>query len=128
MLAVLSPTARALTLEEARQKGAVRIGFANEAPFGFADKDGEATGEAPEIARVVFHRMGIERVDAVLTEWASLIPGLRAGRFDVIAAGMFITAGALQAGRLLATDISARPGISCSSGQSEKPSRLQRDR
>ena len=27
----------------------------------------------------------------MLTEWGSLIPGLRAGRFDVIAAGMYIT-------------------------------------
>src|SRR5690606_34180458 len=27
----------------------------------------------------------------VLTEWGSLIPGLRASRFDLIAAGMYIT-------------------------------------
>ena len=32
-----------------------------------------------------------DRVNGVLTEWGSLIPGLRAGRFDVIAAGMYIT-------------------------------------
>jgi polar amino acid transport system substrate-binding protein len=30
-------------------------------------------------------------VDGVLTEFGSLIPGLLAGRFDIIAAGMFIT-------------------------------------
>jgi polar amino acid transport system substrate-binding protein len=35
--------------------------------------------------------MGIEEVDGVLTEFGSLIPGLQAGRFDIIAAGMFIT-------------------------------------
>jgi polar amino acid transport system substrate-binding protein len=27
----------------------------------------------------------------VLTEWGSLIPGLNAGRFDIITAGMYIT-------------------------------------
>ena len=79
------------TLEQAREKGSIRIGFANEAPFGYATPGGDVIGEAPEIAKRIFKRMGIDSVDAVLTEWASLIPGLRARRFDVIAAGMFIT-------------------------------------
>jgi len=79
------------TLERAREQGFIRIAFANEAPFGYATPDGTLTGEAPEIARVIFKRMGIPEVDGVLTEWGSLIPGLRARRFDVIAAGMFIT-------------------------------------
>jgi polar amino acid transport system substrate-binding protein len=79
------------TLERARENGSIRIGFANEAPFGYATVSGDATGEAPEMAKAIFKRLGIGSVEAVLTEWASLIPGLRAGRFDVIAAGMFIT-------------------------------------
>ncbi|HEV7372494.1 ectoine/hydroxyectoine ABC transporter substrate-binding protein EhuB [Arenibaculum sp.] len=79
------------TLEQARERGYVRIAFANEAPFGYATPDGTLTGEAPEIAKVIFERMGIPEVDGVLTEWSSLIPGLKAGRFDVIAAGMFVT-------------------------------------
>ena len=79
------------TLEQARENGSIRIGFANEAPFGYATPAGDATGEAPEVARAIFKRLGIGSVEAVLTEWASLIPGLRARRFDVIAAGMFIT-------------------------------------
>ena len=88
---ILIVDAAAATLDELRERGSIAIGFANEAPFGFATQDGKATGEAPEIAKVVFRRMGIDRIDAVLTEWASLIPGLRADRFDVIAAGMFVT-------------------------------------
>ena len=35
-------------------------------------------------------KMGIPQVDGVLTEFGSLIPGLKAGRFDIIAAGMFV--------------------------------------
>ena len=35
-------------------------------------------------------KMGITQVDGVLTEFGSLIPGLKAGRFDIIAAGMFV--------------------------------------
>ncbi|HSK38143.1 MAG TPA: ectoine/hydroxyectoine ABC transporter substrate-binding protein EhuB [Arenibaculum sp.] len=86
-----SPAAAQDTLETAREQGFIRIAFANEAPFGYAAPDGTLTGEAPEIAKAIFERMGIPEVDGVLTEWASLIPGLQAGRFDVIAAGMFIT-------------------------------------
>jgi len=79
------------TLEKARNEGVIRIGFANEAPYGYATPSGELTGEAPAVAKEIFSRLGIENVEGVLTEFGSLIPGLRAGRFDVIAAGMFIT-------------------------------------
>jgi polar amino acid transport system substrate-binding protein len=48
------------------------------------------TGEAPEVAKAVLAKMGIPQVDGVLTEFGSLIPGLKAKRFDIIAAGMFI--------------------------------------
>lgn len=77
-------------LERARKAGYIRIGFANEAPFGYATEDGKLTGEAPEVAKVILKKMGIAEVDGVLTEFGSLIPGLQAGRFDIIAAGMFI--------------------------------------
>lgn len=79
------------TLEKAREQGFIRIGFANEAPYGYATPDGKLTGEAPEVAKAVLAKMGITEVDGVLTEFGSLIPGLKAGRFDIIAAGMFIT-------------------------------------
>ena len=78
------------TLERAKADGYIRVGFANEAPFGFATPDGKLTGEAPEVAKAVLAKMGIAQVDGVLTEFGSLIPGLKAGRFDIIAAGMFI--------------------------------------
>src|SRR4030095_16827944 len=61
-----------------------------EAPFGYATPDGKLTGEAPEVAKAVLAKIGIPQVDGVLTEFGSLIPGLKAGRFDIIAAGMFI--------------------------------------
>jgi polar amino acid transport system substrate-binding protein len=70
--------------------GTVVIGYANEAPYGFATSDGMLTGEAPEIAKHVLEEMGVEEIEGVITEFGSLIPGLNAGRFDIIAAGMFI--------------------------------------
>ncbi|CAB3895025.1 ectoine/hydroxyectoine ABC transporter substrate-binding protein EhuB [Achromobacter denitrificans] len=80
------------TLEAAKAAGKIRIGYANEAPFAYMDsKEAKVTGESVEIARVVLKRMGINEVEGVLTEFGSLIPGLQARRFDIIAAGMYVT-------------------------------------
>lgn len=90
------------TLERIQRTGEIRIGYANETPFAYTKLDGSMTGESPEIARVIFKKMGIQKVSAVLTEWGALIPGLQANRFDVIAAGMYITPERLQ--QVLFTD------------------------
>ena len=79
-------------LEQLRRRGVARVGFANEAPYAYLDPaTGRLTGEAPEVARAVLAELGVERVEGVLTEFGALIPGLQAGRFDLIAAGMYIT-------------------------------------
>ncbi len=77
-------------LERGREQGFLRVGFANEAPYGFADEAGNVTGEAPEVARAVLAELGIPEMDGVVTEFGSLIPSLNAGRMDMVAAGMFI--------------------------------------
>lgn len=79
------------TLERIRRAGVARIGYANESPYAYKDSaTGRLTGEAPEIAREIFARMGVPEVEGVLADFAALIPGLKAGRFDVVAAGMYI--------------------------------------
>lgn len=77
-------------LERLKAAGVVRLGIAGEIPFGYIDKNGELTGEAPELAKVVFQRLGVDRVQPVPTEFGSLIPGLKSQQFDVVAAGMYI--------------------------------------
>ncbi|MFF3844687.1 ectoine/hydroxyectoine ABC transporter substrate-binding protein EhuB [Streptomyces sp. NPDC002328] len=77
-------------LERLRAQGVVRLGIAGEIPFGYIDKDGRMTGEAPELARVIFKRLGIDEVQPVPTEFGSLIPGLNSQQFDVVAAGMYV--------------------------------------
>ena len=79
------------SLDDLRKQGYIRVGFANEAPFAFANGAGQLTGESPTVFRHVMQQLGIETVDGVLTEWGALIPGLRAGRFDAIVASMYIT-------------------------------------
>ncbi|MEU3554899.1 ectoine/hydroxyectoine ABC transporter substrate-binding protein EhuB [Streptomyces fragilis] len=77
-------------LERLRALGVVRVGIAGEIPFGYIDKDGNLTGEAPELARVIFKRLGVDSVQPVPTEFGSLIPGLNSQQFDVVAAGMYV--------------------------------------
>jgi polar amino acid transport system substrate-binding protein len=91
LIAHVSNAGAETTLQRIQRTGEVRIGYANETPFAYTTPDGTVTGESPEIAKKVFAKLGVKKVDAVLTEWGALIPGLKAGRFDVIAAGMYIT-------------------------------------
>lgn len=85
-------TSATSTLDKVKAAKKVRVGYANEAPYAFLrSSENQVTGEAVEIARVVLKRMGVDQVDGVLTEFGSLIPGLQAGRFDIIAAGMYVT-------------------------------------
>ncbi|MFJ3302593.1 ectoine/hydroxyectoine ABC transporter substrate-binding protein EhuB [Streptomyces sp. NPDC086549] len=77
-------------LDRLRAQGVVRLGIAGEIPFGYIDKDGRLTGEAPELAKAVFKRLGVGRVQPVPTEFGSLIPGLNSQQFDVVAAGMYV--------------------------------------
>ncbi|TXL63581.1 ectoine/hydroxyectoine ABC transporter substrate-binding protein EhuB [Zeimonas arvi] len=79
------------TLERIRMEGSIRVGFANEAPYAYADSTGELTGESPTVFRHVMKQLGVNKVEGVLTEWGALIPGLKAGRFDAIVASMYIT-------------------------------------
>ncbi|GAB3438693.1 ectoine/hydroxyectoine ABC transporter substrate-binding protein EhuB [Streptomonospora sediminis] len=78
-------------LESLREQGFIRAAINNEPPFGFIDDDGEVTGEAPELLRAIAKEMGIDSIQAESVSWDGLIPGLKAGRFDVVAAGMYIT-------------------------------------
>lgn len=94
MIAALSVAGTAMaetTLEKAKKQGFIRVGFANEAPYSFATSSGKLSGESPSVFMHVMKKLGVNEVDGVLTEWGALIPGLKAGRFDVIVASMYVT-------------------------------------
>ncbi|WP_419995289.1 ectoine/hydroxyectoine ABC transporter substrate-binding protein EhuB [Streptomyces boninensis] len=77
-------------LERLRAQGVARIGIAGEIPFGYIDKDGNLTGEAPELAKIIFKRLGVDKVQPVPQEFGSLIPALQSQQLDVVSAGMYI--------------------------------------
>jgi polar amino acid transport system substrate-binding protein len=75
----------ALTVEEAKQNG-IRLGFPNEPPNTFVDDAGKVTGAYNELVMAVLAKLGIDKIEGVVMDFASLIPALQANRIDVIPA------------------------------------------
>ncbi|WP_460032727.1 ectoine/hydroxyectoine ABC transporter substrate-binding protein EhuB [Megalodesulfovibrio paquesii] len=71
--------------------GVIRIGYAIEPPYAFLRPDGDVSGQAPELAKRIVQRLGIEQIEWRVSEFGSLLFELEDGHIDVIAAGMFIT-------------------------------------
>lgn len=89
-IALVAGTASAATLEEIKQNGTIRIAVANEIPYGYMDMSGEAKGAGPDVAKHIVEQLGIENIEWVTANFSSLIPGLQADRFDVVAAEMAV--------------------------------------
>jgi polar amino acid transport system substrate-binding protein len=77
-------------LEELKGQGFARVAIANEPPFTAVAADGKVSGAAPDVAREVFKRLGVDDIVASISEYGAMIPGLQAGRHDVITAGLFM--------------------------------------
>ncbi|MBV8913726.1 MAG: ectoine/hydroxyectoine ABC transporter substrate-binding protein EhuB [Acetobacteraceae bacterium] len=78
------------TIEQGRAQGYLRLGFANEAPFSCATGEGKLAGVDVEILNALLKEIGIPEMQGGLTTFGSLIPGLRARRFDIVASGIYI--------------------------------------
>ncbi len=73
-----------------KEQGFARIAIANEPPWTQVNSDGTVAGAAPDLARAVLKKMGVEDVVASISEYGAMIPGVQARRFDMVAAGLFI--------------------------------------
>ncbi|MQA12874.1 MAG: ectoine/hydroxyectoine ABC transporter substrate-binding protein EhuB [Pseudonocardiaceae bacterium] len=111
-------------LSSARESGTIRVGIAGEVPYGFTNEEGRVTGQAPEVARVVFGALGIDQVEAQQVEFDGLIPGLNARRFDVVSAGMFITPERCQQASFSIPDYLAPTAFLVPSGNPERVTRF----
>ena len=80
------------TLKQIKDRGYVRIAVANEIPYGYIDPSGNAKGAGPDVATQVMKKLGVKEIQWVTTNFGSLIPGLQANRFDMVAAEMAILA------------------------------------
>jgi polar amino acid transport system substrate-binding protein len=85
-------TKKETTLERIKREKVVRVGFANEAPYAYSTPDGKLAGFMPATMEYIFGQIGGIKLEGVLTEFSGLIPGLQAGRFDCVGAGLYINA------------------------------------
>jgi len=76
--------------EKVASGGKPSLGFATAVPWGYPGENGEPLGFVNKIALTILEEMGINEVDTSVNEWAGLIPGLNAGRYDIITGGMYI--------------------------------------
>lgn len=86
-----NPSSAAGGIQERADNGdPIRIAIGNEPPYTKLEANGEVTGAAPDIAKAVLKRMGVNDVEGVTTPYENMIPGLTAGRWDMVAAGLFM--------------------------------------
>ncbi|MEI2417037.1 ectoine/hydroxyectoine ABC transporter substrate-binding protein EhuB [Orrella sp. JC864] len=86
------PTAQGADTQDTILKNkSVTIGIHNRYPWGYRDEQGQAAGFHPDLVRAAFAPLGVTKIDFVITEFGALIPGLNAGRFDMVASGIAIT-------------------------------------
>ena len=87
----VTPANSASTLETARQTGKITVGLANEKPYAYIETDGKITGAIIEVLRAALEPLGVKDIEANVNEFSTLVPGVMAGRFDIIGAGMYVT-------------------------------------
>lgn len=102
-----SNTGGASQLDNLKKAGTIKVGIAGEQPYGYTDGSGNVTGEAPEVARAIFKKLGIPNLTAQQTDFDTLIQGLNAGQYDMVAAGMDITAKRCQSALFSVPDYTA---------------------
>lgn len=124
-LAACQSTTSGDTLTAAKNANSIKIGIANEAPYGFADASGNVTGEAPEVAKATFKGIGINGVQASVVPFDQLIPALNAKQFDVVAAGMNITPQRCKAALFSIPDYTALTALLVPKGNPQNVNTLQ---
>ncbi|WP_144793989.1 transporter substrate-binding domain-containing protein [Microbacterium paludicola] len=77
------------TLEKAQESGSITLAIASEQPYSWVE-GGEPTGATIAMHEQIFSNLGIDDIKIEEVDWNSLIPGLNAGRWDVVSAGMSI--------------------------------------
>lgn len=90
LLVVMAGSAKAADLQKVKERGVLRIAVANEIPYGYMDLNNRPQGVGPDVAQHIAQQLGIKKIEWISASFSALIPGLRARRFDMVAAEMAI--------------------------------------
>jgi ABC-type amino acid transport substrate-binding protein len=90
---VLETRATADTLDDIRKAGKLKVGngLMGLKPYCWQNADGSYSGLEYEMLQYVLKKIGVPQFEYVVTEWSTLIPGLKAKRWDIIFSGMAVT-------------------------------------
>lgn len=84
-------------LDRINQKGTITVGTEGTyAPFTYHDENGKLTGYDVEVTRAVADKLGV-KIEFKETNWDSMLAGLKAGRFDLVANQVALTTPERQA-------------------------------
>ncbi|HLQ86440.1 MAG TPA: ectoine/hydroxyectoine ABC transporter substrate-binding protein EhuB [Salinisphaeraceae bacterium] len=90
LLAGLATGAAAISLDQIKDRGFIRIAVANEKPYGYIDDEGQAMGFGPETAKQVLKELGITDIQWTVMPFGKLMDAVNSGRVDMVAAGQAI--------------------------------------
>lgn len=88
--AVLPAAAMADAFTDKVKKDGIVVAYAEEAPWAFLGPDKKVAGTDPEVIDGILKKMGVKEIKYQNTEWSTLVPGVRAKRFDMAITGIFI--------------------------------------
>ena len=81
---------KASNLEEIVKRGSLRVGLeAGYMPFEMTNKKGDVVGFDVDMVTEMAKAMGV-KLEIINTAWDGIIPGLMAGKYDLIASGMTV--------------------------------------
>lgn len=89
--AFVRPAAAEGLLARLKTAGVLKIGIADNIPWSKLNPDGTLTGIAPLTVEAVAKRLGIAKVEATVGSYGQLVPGLLAGRWDMVGASLTIS-------------------------------------
>jgi ABC-type amino acid transport substrate-binding protein len=89
----LAPAAQADTLSKIKDAKRIVMATYNEPPHNWVEPSGGGyKGIDFDLSSTILKSIGVETIDEIPVDWAGLIPGLAAGRWDMVAVGQAITA------------------------------------
>lgn len=77
-------------MQQAVQRGVLRVGLSSFVPWAMQDKSGKYVGFEVDVATRLAKDLGLE-LELVPTRWSGIVPALLTGKFDVIIGGLSIT-------------------------------------
>ena len=80
------------TLSKVQESKYILMGTYNEPPHNWVEPAGGGyKGIDYDLASTILEGLGVETIHQIPVDWAGLIPGLKAGRWDMVAVGQAIT-------------------------------------